>query len=304
MGFSFSRQASRSALAVLATVLCLSADNPAAAQTRPLGIDVSTYQGAMNWATAYSQGVRFAFIRATYGSSTYGNNAGVDAQLAANVPAARKAGVLAGVYHFARPDTICRTDGTQPADSLVLTAAKFEASQFYLRAGSYMKDTYMRPVLDLEARGGTNNTALTPTKLTLWANTFCDEIKRLSGAEPIVYMNSNYAINYVTSALTSRTLWIANYNLTLYGNPTTTGSPPTGVWGSNGKTWSAWQYEAGGDGLGAKYGAKSTDLDIDAYNGTLASLQKNFVIPEPATAGVLAVGCGLALLRRRRPLAA
>lgn len=289
------------------SVTCLSVSifaGTARAQNRPLGIDVSEYQGTMNWRTAYDAGVRFAFVRATRGPTTAGGNAVVDATYTTNVPAARAAGVLVGVYHFGRPDTIARTDGTQPADSVVLTSAKSEATQFYGKAGAYMAKTYVRPVLDLEARGGaagTGTTALNAAKLSLWANTFCDELLRLSGAEPIIYMNTSYAKSYVNSSLAGRKLWIARWNTVSFGDPMTNGSPPVGVWDTAGKPWSFWQYSSDGNGEGPTYGASSADIDLNSFNGTLATLQRDFVIPEPATVGLLVVAGGLALIRRRAP---
>ena len=107
----------------------------------------------------------------------------------------------------------------------------------------------MRPVLDLENGGtdpDTGEPLLNRSQLSSWANTFMNEVEARVGVEPLVYMNTNYATNYVNSSLADRDLWIANYNSNdRYGDPLTTGSPPTG----NAGDWSFWQYSSKGSGL-------------------------------------------------------
>src|SRR5215217_9613824 len=66
---------------------------------RPEGIDVSHWQGTINWPQVRSAGKEFAFVKATE-STNY-----VDPTAAGNVANARAAGLLVGVYHFARPTT-------------------------------------------------------------------------------------------------------------------------------------------------------------------------------------------------------
>lgn len=276
--------------------------SPAAAQTRVQGIDVSQFQGDMNWATAYNKGVRFAFIRGTRGPTT-GSASVNDTKLHANVPAARSAGVLAGVYHYSRPDTIALV-GSQPTDAVVRTSARDEASHFVSTAGAYMTAGHLRPVLDLEERGGADGdpapgggetTPLTPAKLSLWANAFLDEVQRLKGVEPLVYMNTNYATNFVDSTMTGRDLWVANW--TTEGT-TPVGSPGTGKWGSNG--WSFWQFSSRDNGAGPSFGAQSTDLDLNVANGDMNYVRSFVIVPEPATLGSVAALGTLGLCARRR----
>lgn len=65
------------------------------------GIDVSHYQGEIDWPTLKASGqVEFAFIKATDGSH------GVDPSFYRNANQAKSAGVLHGFYHFMRPDDV------------------------------------------------------------------------------------------------------------------------------------------------------------------------------------------------------
>ena len=62
------------------------------------GIDASRFQSTLNWATAKSQGIDFAFVKATEGVDF------IDVSFVNHMNNAIAAGVLIGPYHFARPD--------------------------------------------------------------------------------------------------------------------------------------------------------------------------------------------------------
>lgn len=66
--------------------------------TSPQGIDVSNYQTNINWSTVKANGVTFAYIKATEGTS-YTNPS-----FSSQYTGATNAGIIRGSYHFARPD--------------------------------------------------------------------------------------------------------------------------------------------------------------------------------------------------------
>src|SRR5215210_3716494 len=86
--------------------------------TRVPGIDVSHWQGTINWASA-AAGKQFAFTKATEGT-TY-----VDPTVATNTSGAQNAGLLTGVYHFAHPDT---DTAASEAQHFVAAAAQYAAN--------------------------------------------------------------------------------------------------------------------------------------------------------------------------------
>jgi len=106
------------------------------------GIDVSTYQGKIDWGKVGKTDVHFVMARASYGQS------GRDNTFAANVAGAEKAGLYAGAYHFCYAET--------PAQ------AQAEAKNF-LAAVKGIKLTFPL-VLDLEYN---SNTA---KALSLWSD--------------------------------------------------------------------------------------------------------------------------------------
>jgi len=63
------------------------------------GFDVSNWQGTVDWAGAYKKGARFAYIKATEGT-TYR-----DPSFNTNYTKSYSAGFIRGAYHFATPDS-------------------------------------------------------------------------------------------------------------------------------------------------------------------------------------------------------
>jgi GH25 family lysozyme M1 (1,4-beta-N-acetylmuramidase) len=61
------------------------------------GIDVSHYQGTINWTSVKSAGIEFAICKATEGT-TY-----TDPTFATNYSHMKSKGITRGAYHFARP---------------------------------------------------------------------------------------------------------------------------------------------------------------------------------------------------------
>ncbi|MBQ1970511.1 MAG: hypothetical protein II221_04880, partial [Paludibacteraceae bacterium] len=62
------------------------------------GIDVSHYQGRINWEiVAHNKDIRFVYVKATEGSGY------VDDYYLRNLYGAKQAGIPVGVYHFYRP---------------------------------------------------------------------------------------------------------------------------------------------------------------------------------------------------------
>jgi len=91
-----------------------------------LGIDVSKWQGVIDWNQVANDGKVFAFVKATEGK-TY-----TDPKFAVNASNGNSAGVVIGVYHFARPDN---NTGTE------------DATNFVNVAGNYMGTGFLPPVV-------------------------------------------------------------------------------------------------------------------------------------------------------------
>ena len=69
-------------------------NNPSSAEFPVRGVDVSAYQGDIDWKTLASQNIDFAFIKATEGSNF------TDKRFAFNFAEASKTSLRVGAYHF------------------------------------------------------------------------------------------------------------------------------------------------------------------------------------------------------------
>ncbi len=178
------------------------------------GIDVSRYQGTIDWKRVKAAGKSFAFAKASQGV-TYR-----DPTFSSNIQGARAAGVLVGAYHF--------LTATSSA------TAQAEAAHFVSVMQS-IGTMDLPPVMDYE----NNPSNLTAQQINTVALTFLQEVERLSGHRPIVYTGNSFGQTF-NNTLSTYDLWIARYS---------NGIPPkdTPVW----KQWTFWQYSDAGrvDGI-------------------------------------------------------
>jgi len=226
-------------VAPLGLLLVLASGPTAAAASLPsrtgmlTGIDVSHWQGYINWSSVKSAGVKFAFAKATEGKAT------VDARYAANRDHAEAAGISIGAYHFARPD---RTTND----------AVREANWFVDHAG--LRGRHLLPVLDLESTGG-----LGPKALANWARAWLAQVQSRLGVRPVIYTYPYFWLDYMGNttwfaANGYRVLWIAHYDVN---------SPKVPASNWDGAGWTLWQLSdcgrvAGIDGC----------VDVDLFDGT------------------------------------
>ena len=228
---------------------------------RPLGVDVSHYQGAINWTSVKNSGVSFGWAKATEGSSL------TDAFFAGNASSAKAAGVYFGAYHFARP--AANSPGT-------------EANFFWSVAGGSIKNDglTLQPVLDFEDFSAAGGIPVGATSYSDWANQWCNAIVSKAAAvgvtvKPVLYTSTCQAGNF-NSSVAQWTPWIANPS----GNPAQTSSPWVStscntssyeLWGAG--VWSVWQYSWTGVVPGI---AGQSDLDV--FNGTAAQMVTVLVV--------------------------
>src|SRR6516164_9859243 len=141
---------------------------PAVAQ-RPLGIDVSHFQGSITWPSVKSAGYSFAWAKATEGVTFN------DSFFGTNETNAVAAGVLIGAYHFARPE-----------NNLGLAGADAEAAHFWGVVSNYVGNGgyYLMPMLDVES-DLTNIPPYTQATLSQWVNQWCNDIVNYAAAKGV-----------------------------------------------------------------------------------------------------------------------
>ncbi|MFT7589698.1 MAG: lysozyme [Limisphaerales bacterium] len=149
-----------------------------------LGIDVSRYQGEINWEeTANSEiPVQFAFLKASEGTQIK------DPSYKRNVTQASKQNIKIGAYHFFRPEL----DG------------KAQAEYFHKIANPKPGD--LPPVLDVEAQGDLTNKALSES-VSAWLK----RESELCNCKPIIYSNLDFYKRIFNKEFPNAHFWIARY---------------------------------------------------------------------------------------------
>lgn len=152
------------------------------------GIDVSQYQGDINWKRVSNDGIQFAFVRASAGLAT-------DKKFKVNAQGAHNNGILVGAYHYA---TFSNT-----------AQAKKEA-EYFIKLLKSIQVTYP-VVLDLEDNRATRS--VSKSNLTAAGLAFMDAVKQ-AGYKVMLYSNENFFISHIDAKTVQKKgydLWVANY---------------------------------------------------------------------------------------------
>ncbi|MVN78341.1 hypothetical protein GO988_18580 [Hymenobacter sp. HMF4947] len=148
------------------------------------GIDVSAYQGRIDWAEVARHRVRFAFIKASEGITLR------DPRFARNWRGARAAGILSGAYHYFQPNR----DGGEQAALFISTVP--------LRSGD------LPPVLDVEAPKF-HDVAELRREVRQWL----EQVEAHYQVRPILYSNYAFYRHYLAGHFDDYPLWLAHYEV-------------------------------------------------------------------------------------------
>jgi lysozyme len=151
---------------------------------RTSGIDVSKWQGTVDWTSVQQSGVAFAFVRATYGSSE------VDSSFSENWQATKDAGIIRGAYHF----FLAADDATEQAE-------------FFMRTVGSLGPDDLPPVLDVESGGGVSSNLA--DSIQTWLTTVAQGL----GRTPIIYTAPSFWNENLTSGFGNYPLWVAEYGV-------------------------------------------------------------------------------------------
>ncbi|HIZ61779.1 MAG TPA: hypothetical protein H9724_03300 [Candidatus Gemmiger avistercoris] len=165
------------------------------------GIDVSKFQGVIDWNAVKADGITFAIIRCGYRG--YGTGALVeDATYRRNIQGAINAGLRVGVYFYSQ--AINEAEAVEEA-SMVLSLV----SGYSLPLGVYYDTEYVA--------GGRAN-AISAAERTACAVAFCETIRN-AGYKAGVYSYASWFYNNLNFANISKyNTWIAQYRDTLSFN--------------------------------------------------------------------------------------
>lgn len=186
------------------------------------GIDISRWQGVINW-DAVKASTNFAIIKAS------GGDGGLyaDGQFARNKREARRVGILHGFYHYA--------GGTQSPEA--------EADQFVNTVSDLEKGEML--VLDWEEQ---------QSDVVGWSLRFCERVEQRTGVKPLIYTNGARVTGYNWKSLVNNNngLWVAAWGANNGQVPAS--QPSIGNW----PFWAIWQYSSRGN----LAGLSPLDLDL------------------------------------------
>jgi GH25 family lysozyme M1 (1,4-beta-N-acetylmuramidase) len=222
----------RKAILIAGLCLVVGAIAPSAAFAKTIsGIDVSRFQGEIEWERVGETKVEFAFVQASRGDggdcAVAPDRCGADEFYEANYLGATEAGIRVGAYHRAFADGRGRKSARRDA--------RKEANLFLDHVGA-LREGDLLPALDLESPFG----GLNRRSLRAWVHTWLKKVRARLDVRPIIYTNtSSWQATGDTRKFARRghRLWVANWGVS---SP----SVPADDW--NGEGWTIWQYTSSG----------------------------------------------------------
>jgi GH25 family lysozyme M1 (1,4-beta-N-acetylmuramidase) len=181
------------------------------------GIDVASYQGNVNWASWWSQGKRFAYVKATEGTG-YTNP-----YFSQQYNGSYNVGMIRGAYHFARPDG---------------AGGAAQADYFIAHGGGWSADGKTLPgTLDIEWGPNSACYGLSQASMSNWILAFSNQYHARTHKYPMIYTATSWWSQCVGNHAFSSTnpLWVARY-------ASAPGALPYN-WGF----YTIWQYSSAGN---------------------------------------------------------
>ena len=155
------------------------------------GIDVSYYQGDIDWNAVAADGVQFAIVRVSHSTQFF------DPQFDANLAGSRAAGIHTGVYQYFEPDE----DPIAQADLLLEHLGELQPGD-------------LPPVIDVESAAGQS-----PAAVASAVQAWVEHVEAALGVTPIIYTGYYFWQDNVASPnFGEYPLWIAWYGVDCPGN--------------------------------------------------------------------------------------
>ena len=165
------------------------------------GIDVSVFQGDIDWEQVKNDGIDFVMIRAGFRGYGPDGTLNEDKNFRTNCENALKAGLNVGVYFFSQ--AVNEREAKEEA-RFVLNLVKDYPINYPI--------AYDWETIDYTDTARTNG--MTNEQITACANAFCSEIES-AGYEPIIYFNRELGyFNYDLSLINNYHFWLAEYHET------------------------------------------------------------------------------------------
>jgi len=198
------------------------------------GVDVSYYQGTIDWPAVRANGTTFAYIKATEGGDY------ADQRFTENWAGAREAGVQRGAYHFYY---FCR-----PVEEQIT----------WFKEHVPIDSSALPPALDMEWNPLSRTCRIRPPREKILADMqkFLDELERYYGKRPVIYSSVDFHRDVLQGAFDDYPFWLRSVK-----------TFPSKKYGD--RRWHFWQYTEKGSLPGI-----SGNIDKNAFAGTHADWAK------------------------------
>jgi len=203
-------------------------NTPSKSQYPVRGVDISSYQGKIDWNVLSKQGIQFVFIKATEGSSS------IDDNFTFNYEQVIKTNLHVGAYHFFSYDS----SGVTQADNFIATVPKSE--------------NMLPPVVDIEFYGDKEKHPPNKADVTNNLTSLLDKLESYYGVKPIIYATQKSYKLYVSGGYSDFDIWIRD----VFFTPTL----------SDERKWTFWQFSNKGQLDG--YIGSEKYIDINVFCGS------------------------------------
>ena len=194
------------------------------------GVDVSEYQGEIDWKTLSSQDIDFAFIKATEGSSYK------DPYFTKNYEQLNETNLLVGAYHFFSFDS----SGEEQAKNYIETV------------GTVEEDKIILPIVDFEFYGDKEKNLPNKEDAQKELQELLNKMEKKYKIKPLIYATKKAYDIYIKDNFTDYDIWIRN----ILTEPSL----------EENRKWTFWQYTGRARLNG--YDGKEKFIDLNVFNGS------------------------------------
>ncbi len=194
------------------------------------GVDVSEYQGEVDWDKIKEQGISFAFIKATEGSNSK------DSYFDKNYEKLKTMDMLLGCYHFFSFEST----GEEQAKNYIEAVGNIEND-----------DSIMLPIIDVEFYSFYKKAKPSKTWVTEQLQVMLEELEDTYRVKPIIYTTMEFYDYYIDGEFQDYDIWIRD----IITKPNI-----------ENRDWKFWQYTGRGrlDG----YNGEEKFIDLNVFNGS------------------------------------
>ncbi len=194
------------------------------------GVDVSEYQGEVDWDKIKEQGISFAFIKATEGSESK------DEFFDENFEKLKNMDMFLGCYHFFSFES----DGNSQAQNYINVVGNVEDD-----------DSIFIPIIDIEYYSYYKKAKPSKEWVTEELQEMADKLESTYRVKPIIYTTMEFYDYYIDGNFSDYDIWIRN----IITKPNLENTD-----------WKFWQYT--GKGRLDGYNGEEKFIDLNVFNGT------------------------------------